>query len=429
MPLLSSQSGISAKALGLTSAQFSAFGDGYWGQLLTRTGATNYNASDSPSVDSSNNILFSSYYTDGNIDICTMKVNSSGVLQWQKKASTAQNDIAYGSTGDAAGNEIVVGISGSSGFGYVAKYDTSGNVTWAKDFIGSWTNVTSLGVKTDSSNNIYIVGSNYVGTTDTWEGFTVKLNSSGTVQWQRFIGGVGQQSLDSVIVDSSGNVYVTGTLFDSAYNTILFVKYNSSGTLQWQKKMSYSGASVLNGASAIDSSGYIYTAIYAAGRGVLIKFDSSGNVIWQKSGSTQSTQWLSIYIDSSDNIYVYGAVGAGYVGIVKYDTSGNVVFRRKLSGGYSGGVFAKGNGMYIYTITYGASTNGLTLYYLPSNGSKTGIYSIGGNTILYTGYDDIDISGAVSVATSTYTDTAGNFTFNTAAATVTTDTFTQTIQY
>jgi hypothetical protein len=159
-----------------------------------------------------------------------------------------------------------------------------------------------------------------------------------------------------------------------------------------------------------------------------MKIDSSGNVVWQKAGSGPSTQWLSVYIDSSDNVYVYGAVGTGFIAILKYDTSGNVIYRRKISGATPGGIFAKGSNLYVLGKPYGG-VNGLSVYKLPSDGSKTGIYNIGGNTIVYTGYDDTDIAGPIVISTGTEVDSAGNFTFSTATSTVSTDTFTQTIQY
>lgn len=425
MPLLSSQSGISAKALGLTSSQFSAFGNGYWGQLLKKTGSTNYQAGYSVAVDSSDNILFGTYYTEANIESCAFKVNSSGVLQWQKKISTAQSDYIFATTVDSSNNLIVVGSSGSNGFGYVGKFDASGSLTWAKDFIGVWTNVYAQSVKTDSSNNIYISGVAYTGTTNTFDAFVIKLNSSGTVQWQRYLGSVNTESFQGVAVDGSGNVYASGITSGGPVNTALVVKYNSSGVLQWQKELTYV-TSVLGSKMALDSSGNLYWAGWA-GVCVLIKFDPSGNVLWQKAGSLTNTQWTDIHIDSLDNIYMYGAQ-TGFIAIAKYNTSGNVVYRRQISGSSPGGIFAKGSDIYILGYVY-SGTSGLYLYKLPSDGSKTGVYNIGGNTVVYTGYNDVDISGPITVSAGTEVDSAGNFTFSTAAATISTDTFTQTIQY
>jgi hypothetical protein len=429
MPILSSQSGISAKALGLTSSQFSSFGDGYWGQLLQRPSAINYNVADPPSIDSSNNITFGVWYTDSTEEAGVIKVNSSGVLQWQKRVSTPQTDFFYGSTMDSSGNFIGVGRSGSLGYGYVAKFDPSGSLLWAKDFIGSYQNLYSAGVKTDSSNNIYLVGSHYTNPTNTWDSFVVKLDSSGSLQWQRFIGGTGQQSSHSVVVNSSGDIYASGTVYDSTYNTVLLVKYNSSGTLQWQKKISHT-TNVLDGGLALDSSGDLYLSGFC-GSALLMKFDPSGNVLWQKASSTSGTQWTNIFIDPSNNLYLCGAISSGFRYIAKYDTSGNAVYRRSLTGaaGFSGGISAKGSAIYISGLTSGGGNIGVTLYYLPDDGSKTGIYSIGGNTVVYTGYNDTDTSGPVVVATSTYTDSPGNFVFSTSVATITNDTFTQTIQY
>ena len=431
MPILSSQSGISAKAFGLTSSQFASFGDGYWGQVIYKTSSGSYNMAGAPSIDSSNNIFLGTWYTEVDQEAAVLKLNSLGVIQWQKKISTPQTDFLLSNTLDSAGNFIVIGRSGINGAGYVAKFDTSGSLLWSKEFVGSFTNISPYSVGVDSSNNVYLAGQHYLNATNTWDAFVIKLDSSGNLQWQRFLGASGQQSINSIAVNSSGDIYVTGTLFDSSFNTVILAKYNSSGVLQWQKKLSHA-ISVMDGGISLDSSGNIYFA-GSCGVGVLIKFDSSGNLQWQKASSISGTQWTDIHIDSSNNIYVIGFLATGLRAIVKYDTSGNVLYRRSLTGaaGFSGGISSKGSAIYISGLTYGPGpgTIGDTLYYLPADGSKTGVYFIGGWTVVYSGYNDTDVAGPVVVSTSTYTDSAGNFSFTTPTAAITNDTFTQTIQY
>jgi hypothetical protein len=70
----------------------------------------------------------------------------------------------------------------------------------------------------DSSGNVYVAGYSYVTwgspvrayTTSSSDAFAAKLDSSGALQWNAFLGGTGSDSGVSIAVDSSGNVYVAG---------------------------------------------------------------------------------------------------------------------------------------------------------------------------------------------------------------------------
>ena len=66
--------------------------------------------------------------------------------------------------------------------------------------------------------------------------------------------------LDQVVVDSANNVIVAGTIFSGSYPDSIFVaKLNSSGTVQWQRKMTISGYSALEAYNvAVDLNGNIY---------------------------------------------------------------------------------------------------------------------------------------------------------------------------
>ena len=133
----------------------------------------------------------------------------------------------------------------------------------------------------DSSGNVYVTG--YTGFSHRrpdGEGpdiFLTKYDSSGSQQWIKQIGTPGWDSGESVAVDSSGNVYVTGQ-----YNGLFLAKYNSNGTERWFKEIGFGvGRSV-----ALDSSGNAYvTGQYRSEefpQGVrdvfLLKYDTNGNL-------------------------------------------------------------------------------------------------------------------------------------------------------
>jgi len=88
----------------------------------------------------------------------------------------------------------------------------------------------------DSSGNVYVCG--FTRNTSPEQSVIFKLNSSGTLQWQK---GYGNQFyvLDSLTVDSNDDVYVSGRVSETAPsgtsgNRIGLLKLDSSGTIDWQ---------------------------------------------------------------------------------------------------------------------------------------------------------------------------------------------------
>jgi len=112
-----------------------------------------------------------------------------------------------------------------------------------------------------------------------------KYNSSGTIQWQRVLGGTGQNEGRGIAVDSLDNVYVTATTDEAGAGSDDFgiVKYNSSGTIQWQRVLGGTGAEA-GWAVAIDSSDNLYVVGQTSSTGaggvdsLLAKLPSDGSL-------------------------------------------------------------------------------------------------------------------------------------------------------
>ncbi len=153
----------------------------------------------------------------------------------------------------------------------VAKYDSSGNVIWAKSFGGDWPN-SPTGIAVTRSGYIYFAGdfksdTLYCGSTfltDTselglgnkvWSSFLIKLDNLGNTIWARDNTGSANCEVSALAVDQSENAYITGNY---EYGSLDF-----GGTLYF-------------GLYAFSPSPYMDV------RGFLVKFDSSGTVAWGK---------------------------------------------------------------------------------------------------------------------------------------------------
>ena len=100
---------------------------------------------------------------------------------------------------------------------FVAKLSSSGCLTWSTFLGGSGTDYGDF-VALDASENVYVAGESSA----TWgspvrayssgnDGFAAKLNSSGTLTWNTFLGGSGtDEEAWGIGPDANGNVSVAG---------------------------------------------------------------------------------------------------------------------------------------------------------------------------------------------------------------------------
>lgn len=369
---------------------------------------------------------------------------------------------AFGTTGavvnvqsaktDASGNSYITGtFSGTVGFGattltskgffdiFVAKLDPLGNVVWA-DRMGSSNPTTGdvgRSLALDPTGNVYVTGA-FTGTSDfgatmlTSVGsrniFVEKLSNSGAVIWAKGFGGTGDSLGQSIVADSTGNVYVTGnftgsatfgskTLTSGGGYDVFVTKLDASGNSSWAD--SFGGTGEDDGFGiALDSLNNVYftgifsntanfagTTLTSAGDSdiYVASVNNSGTLRWAKRmGGTGHDDGVSIAIDSGDHVYVTGdfsatanfgtfnltSPGNNDVFVERLDSAGNVVWAKGFGGpgGDAGfGVTTDGPGNVYVTGTFQGTANfgGIPLS------------SVGGNDVFFF---ELDPAGNVLLA-------------------------------
>ena len=396
-------------------------------------------------------------YVSSNLEVDTTTISTTvsddvPTVSWATSIGGTSIDYGYGIATDSAGNVYVIGLySGSVTIGsttlnsagsndaFVAKYDTSGTVQWARS-IGGTDYDYGYGIATDSNGNVYVIGlytdSVTIGSTTlnssagSNDVFVAKYDTNGTVQWARSIGGTGSDSGFGIATDSNGNVYVIGryvglvtigstTLNSAGSNDTFVAKYDTSGTVQWATSIGGTGSDVGYGI-ATDSAGNVYvtgkyvgsvtigsTTLNSAGSDdvFVAKYDASGTDQWARSiGGTGSEYGQAIATDSAGNVYVFGyyrntttfapgttltSVGNTDAFVAKYDTSGTVQWAKSIGGIY-------------YDYGYGIATDSDGNVYV--TGNYYGSVTIGSTTLTTAGSFDVfvvkyDTSGTVQWAT------------------------------
>jgi hypothetical protein len=283
----------------------------------------------------------------GDSDAFVAKLDSGGALQWNTFLGGGGSDYGRGIAVDGSGNVYVAGSSladwgspirdySGSRDAFAVQLDSSGALQWHTFLGGSrWDIGSSIAV--DESGNIHIVGYSDA----TWgspvrafngsrssDAFAAKLDASGALEWNTFLGGSDQDYGNAIAVDGSGNLYVTGdshAVWESPIRTFsggidaFAAKLDSSGALQWN---TFLGGSVTEYGYgiAVDGSGNVYLAggsnatwgspvrahsgdadVFAA------QLDDSGDLQWHTFLGGSRGDWAnSIALDGSGNVYLAG---------------------------------------------------------------------------------------------------------------------------
>jgi uncharacterized delta-60 repeat protein len=189
---------------------------------------------------------------------------------------------------------------------WVARYNGPGNYDdYAKAMV------------VDDSGNVYVTGHSY-GSSSHYDYATMKYDSDGIEQWVARYNGPGNyhDTPKAIAVDTYGNVYVTGYSYGDGTNTdYATIKYNSDGIEQWVAR--YNGPGNENDlvfAMAVDS----FNNVYVTGESYddnssldykTIKYDENGRQLWvatYNGPGNYNDSAKAIAIDVFGNVYVTG---------------------------------------------------------------------------------------------------------------------------
>ena len=235
----------------------------------------------------------------GDTDYWVIRLNSSGQLQWQKCLGGSNHEEAYSVIQTSDDGFIVCGRS--------------------------------------SSNDGDVTGNN--GGTDCW---VVKLNASGAIEWQKSYGGTDTEETNSIIQLADGNYIFFGYSCSndgdvsgqhnpgSGNDDYWVVKINSTGTLLWQKCLGGSLSEQGQKIMPLNDGGFLLTGLCTSNDGDVsgihsgfyspdywvVKINSTGVLAWQKClGGSDQDEALSIAVTSDG-----GCIISGF----SYSTNGDV---------------------------------------------------------------------------------------------------------
>jgi len=259
-----------------------------------------------------------SSYGAGGLDLWVVKLDASGNIVWQKSyGGSGSYDAAYSVRQAADGGYFLAGWTNSYGSGYemwLLKLDASGNSVWQKAYGGSGSEFAYASCP--SSDGGFVVAgstsSSGAGSNDFW---VIKVDSSGNRVWQKAYGGAGADTAFSVEPTADGGYVVAGRTesFGAGSADFWVLKLDSTGTLVWQRTY---GGSALDWAFAVRQTadgGYLVagqTLSFGAGKEDVwvLRLDSTGGVLWQRAYGGSELDYAYCIGQASDGSLLVGGV-------------------------------------------------------------------------------------------------------------------------
>ncbi|QNF31971.1 T9SS type A sorting domain-containing protein [Adhaeribacter swui] len=272
----------------------------------------------------------------GKFDYWLVKINASGTKQWDQVIGGSGQEELSGIITTPDGGYLVGGISDSpagnaksenskGGYDYwVVKLDSAGNKIWDKT-LGS-NNYDQLKAMIATADGGYLLAGNSnsgVGGNKTQAGnnnndyWVVKLDSAGTVQWDKTFGSSNLEYLVNVVTTTDGGYLLAGEVDSVVYQKdgIRFtvqtrnfnaLKITADGELQWNKTYYRPFNSPLKSFVTTPDRNYLF-----AGSNYLLKINESGTQLYEKNISSflQAGKELEDVIATPDGGYLLGTNG------------------------------------------------------------------------------------------------------------------------
>ena len=220
-------------------------------------------------TDSMGNVyLAGETFASSDFNIFLTKFNSTGDLQWEKTWGGPNWDYFYQVGIDSLDNIYLSGKTFGVNMLYLVKYNNAGVWQWDYTWNVADTNDEVTAISFDSSNNIYITGRR--GAPSSCDVSLIKVNDQGSHQWNQSWGGSEHEDPNILTFDSEDNIYVGGrtTSFGSGLYDIFLLKYNSTGDFEGDYIWGGNDMETLRGV-VLDTSDNIYltgtTSSFGAG--------------------------------------------------------------------------------------------------------------------------------------------------------------------
>ncbi len=310
---------------------------------------------------------------NGNGDVYLNKFDAAGNLIWTRVLGASDTANGFSVAVDSSDNVVVVGQTsvpltdtayGGTGDAFVTKFDETGQELWTRQ-AAPYVADGATAVTIDSSDNIFVTGfvNGVIDSSATNAGgsdaFLTKLDGDGALQYNKQFGTTGNDVASDVAVDNAGNVFVSYSDGTNAY-VRKYVDETTDNPPVFETDLGAVGSDGDVTGLVLDGSGNVYVSGHTSSSslngtvaqahsgshdGFVTKLDDSSGTISFVSyiGSSGDDKAMNLAVNGTD-VYVTGSTdgtlsGATPVGdqdgfVVKLDDSGIQQWAKQFGGAF-----------------------------------------------------------------------------------------------
>ncbi|RPD49134.1 DUF7619 domain-containing protein [Paracnuella aquatica] len=334
----------------------------------------------------------------GGEDAWVIRVDNNGDVLWKKTYGGSADDKANHIEKVGNSGYIMIGETESSdgdlrgvrdpldglrqGRIWVARLDVNGNHLWSRVFGGSAIEDVGVIIR-HTSDNGFVLGANMASTDfngssnhGAWDIWLAKLNSSGSLEWNRCFGGASYEQLSDIEITNDGFLVAGGTMSDDgdvsgfhgdAANNPNYLgdgwvfKVSNAGAIQWQKCIGGTLSEYITDISYTQNGDIIGVGTTASWDGDIPKTRGKEDVMLFRLSNDAKIEWVKTFGGTEDD---YG----GCILSPKEDEYVVVASVRSTDGDIEGG--PGGDHIWFARLGAGSTVKGFVFYDYNSNGLK-----------------------------------------------------------
>lgn len=272
-------------------------------------------------------------YGAGDTDFWLIKTDANGDEIWNKTLGRESRDVPYDLFPTNEGGYIMTGTTDENETDvYLIKTDANGNKEWDAIYGGAQNDVGySIRQTTDGG---YIIGgktrSYGAGNDDAW---LIKTNANGNEMWNQTFGYDYRDAGSAVRQTTDGGYIFAGSSWTSwgmGHFDGWLIKTDANGSMQWEKSYGGSGIDAVYSVEQASDGGFILTGRNEShsppeSETWLIKTDATGNESWiQHYGLPPSVAWDVKQTTDGGYVMTGEAMGSKWC-VIKTDANGETV--------------------------------------------------------------------------------------------------------
>jgi len=310
-----------------------------------------------------------------NNDVFLNKYDAAGNIIFTRRLGATEDGAGFAIAVDGNDNVIIAGQARgaltATAFGgnldtFVTQFNSDGQEQWTRQ-AGPFLDDVGLALTVNSSNEVFVAGltRSEIASGEGFGGgddaFVTKLDSSGTLVYNRQFGDAGDEQHTAIAVDGSGNVFLAGT--DDGAGFVRRYGDGDATAQDWEFSSTLGSDGSVTGLS-VDSDGDVYVSGYTTETGffggttpvtahaggtdgfVAKLANADGAVTFGTFlGTTDTDRAFSVAVDpTNEEVYVTGETAGTLAGetstgindafVIKLDATFNEAWRHQFGGGF-----------------------------------------------------------------------------------------------